>query len=61
MGSWSDSRTLTRQSWAILKGNRYLLAFPVVGIALGVVPFVVVVPGVFFIANNQNWIGWALV
>lgn len=61
MGSWSDSRTLTRQSWAILKGNRYLLAFPVVGIALGIVPFVVVVPGVFFIANNQNWIGWALV
>jgi len=61
VGSWSDSRTLTRQSWAILKGNRYLLAFPVVGIALGVVPFVVVVPGVFFIANNQNWIGWALV
>jgi len=33
----------------------------VVGIALGIVPFVVVVPGVFFIANNQNWIGWALV
>jgi hypothetical protein len=61
VGSWSDSRTLTRQSWAILKGNRYLLAFPVVGIALGIVPFVVVVPGVFFIANNQNWIGWALV
>lgn len=61
MGSWANSRALTRQSWAIFKGNRYLLAYPVVGVALGVVPFLVVVPGVFFIANDQNWIGWALV
>lgn len=61
MGAWSNSRELTRQSWAVLKDNRYLLAYPVVGIALGVVPFVIVVPGVLFIANNQNWIGWALV
>ncbi|MFZ8981402.1 MAG: hypothetical protein ACO21N_06020, partial [Candidatus Nanopelagicales bacterium] len=61
MGSWSDSRALTRQSWAVLKDNRYLLAYPVVGIALAVIPFVVVVPGVLFIASNQNWIGWALV
>ena len=61
MGSWANSRALTRQSWAIFKGNRCLLAYPVVGVALGVVPFLVVVPGVFFIANDQNWIGWALV
>jgi len=61
MSSWSDSRALTRQSWAVLKDNRYLLAYPVVGIALAVLPFVVVVPGVLLIANNQNWIGWALV
>lgn len=61
MGSWANSRALTRQSWAIFKDNRYLLAYPVVGVALGVVPFLVVVPGVFFIANDRNWIGWALV
>jgi len=61
VGSWANSRALTRQSWAIFKDNRYLLAYPVVGVALGVVPFLVVVPGVFFIANDQNWIGWALV
>jgi len=61
VGSWANSRALTRQSWAIFKDNRYLLAYPVVGVAIGVVPFLVVVPGVFFIANDQNWIGWALV
>jgi len=61
VGSWANSRALTRQSWARFTDNRYLLAYPVVGVALGVVPFLVVVPGVFFIANDQNWIGWALV
>lgn len=61
MGSWSDSRTLTRQSWSVLKDNRYLLAYPVVGVLLSIVPLVVFVPGIFFIANNENWIGWALV
>lgn len=61
MGSWSDSRALTRQSWAVLKDNRYLMAYPIVGIVAGIIPFGVIAVGVFFIAMNQNWIGWALV
>lgn len=61
MSSWADSRALTRQSWAVLKDNRYLIAYPVIGMVLAVVPLAVVVPGVVFIANNQNWVGWALV
>lgn len=61
MGSWSDSRALTRQSWAVLKDNRYLMAYPIVGIVAGIIPFGVIAGGVFFIAMNQNWVGWALV
>lgn len=61
MGAWSQSRELTRQSWAVLKGNRYLMAYPVVGILMGIVPFAVMLGGVFFLAANRNWIGWGLV
>lgn len=61
MRGWSDSRALTRQSWAVLKDNRYLMAYPVVGIVAAIMPFGVIAGGVFFIALNQNWIGWALV
>ena len=61
MGAWSDSRELTRQSWSILKDNRYLMAYPVVGIAMGIIPFAVMLAGVLFLAANQNWIGWGLI
>lgn len=61
MSSWSQSRALTRQSWAVLKDNRYLMAYPVVGIAMGVIPFAVIVGGVLAIAADQNWVGWGLV
>lgn len=61
MGAWSNSRELTRQSWTILKENRYLMAYPVVGIAAGVVPFAIMAAGVGFIVSDQNWIGWGLV
>lgn len=61
MSSWSDSRALTRESWKVLKDNRYLMAYPVIGVLLAIVPVLVVVPGVVFIANDQNWAGWALI
>ena len=61
MGAWSNSRELTHQSWTILKENRYLMAYPVVGIAAGVVPFAIMAAGVGFIVSDQNWIGWGLV
>ena len=61
MSGWSDSRALTRQSWAVLKENRYLLTYPILGVVACIVPLCVVVPGFLFIAANRNWIGWALV
>jgi membrane-anchored glycerophosphoryl diester phosphodiesterase (GDPDase) len=61
MGAWGDSRALTRQSWAVLKDNRYLMAYPLLGAVACIVPALVVVPGILFIAADRNWIGWALV
>ncbi len=61
MSGWRQSRELTRQSWAILKQNRGLTAYPLVGTVFGIIPFIILVPGVYFLADNQNWIGWALV
>ena len=61
MSGWAQSRELTRQSWAILRGNGYLLAYPALGVVASAVPFAVVVAGIFFIASDRNWIGWALV
>ena len=49
------------RSWAVLKDNRYLMAYPLLGAVACIVPFIVVVPGFFFIAADRNWIGWALV
>ncbi|MCH9719713.1 MAG: hypothetical protein K0U60_07570 [Actinomycetia bacterium] len=40
MGAWSESRTLTGLTWGIVKGNLYMLLFPVVA---GVVAAVLVV------------------
>lgn len=61
MSAWSNSRELTRQSWAVLKDNRGLAAYPIMGMVFAAIPFVVLVPGVYFLAADQNWIGWTLV
>jgi len=61
MSSWGQSRELTRESWAVLKQHRQLTAYPVFGVAAGLVPMVIFIPAVYFLATDQNWIGWALV
>ncbi len=61
MSGWAQSRVLTRESWAILKANKGLTAYPLVGAVFGAIPFLILMPGVYFLADNQNWIGWALV
>jgi len=61
MSSWGQSRELTRESWAVLKQHRQLAAYPVLGVAAGLVPMVIFIPAVYFLATDQNWIGWALV
>ena len=59
--SWGQSKLLTQKSWAIIKENRYLLAFPILGFLVSLVPLAVFwIPAGFFLLNNQNWVGIAL-
>ncbi len=61
MGSWASSREVTRKSWAVLKENRYLLAFPVLSFVLGLIPVAVLgIPALYFLATNHNWIALVL-
>lgn len=58
MGAWASSREVTRKSWAVLRENRYLMAFPVLGFVIGLVPVAILgVPAMYFFATNHNWIG----
>lgn len=58
MGAWASSREVTRKSWAVLKENRYLMAFPVLGFVIGLVPVAILgLPAMYFFATNHNWVG----
>jgi len=41
-GAWSNSRTITKQAWGVIKQNPYMLAFPAVGAVLAIVAVLVV-------------------
>ncbi|MFM7145112.1 MAG: DUF6159 family protein [Actinomycetales bacterium] len=59
--SWGQSKLLTQKSWAIIRQNRYLLAFPVLGFLVSLVPLAIFwVPAGYFLLNNQNWAGIVL-
>ncbi|MBM3688353.1 MAG: hypothetical protein FJW80_01625 [Actinobacteria bacterium] len=54
-GSWGQSKLLTQKSWAIIKDNRYLLFFPVLGFLLSLIPLAIFwVPAGYLALNNQN-------
>ncbi len=60
MGAWTSSKVLTSKSWAVLKDNRYLLGFPVLGFALSLIPLVGLgLPALYFLSENHNWIAAA--
>lgn len=62
MSSWTTSKPITDKSWAILKQNRYLLAFPVMGIVLALIPMAVFwLPAAYFLNSNQNWLGFGAI
>ena len=41
-GSWSQSRTVTKQAWSVIKENPYMLVFPVVSALLAILAFLIV-------------------
>ena len=53
-GSWGKSKQLTTKSWGIVKENRYLLAFPVLGFLGSLVPLAIFwIPAAWFYANDN--------
>lgn len=60
MGSWTSSKVLTRKSWAVLKDNRYLMGYPVLGFVLSLIPLALLgVPALLFLVDDRNWIAAA--
>ena len=41
-GSWTQSRTVTKQAWGVIKENPYMLLFPVVSGILAILAFLIV-------------------
>jgi hypothetical protein len=56
-GRFSRGWRLTKDSWAVIKADRSLLAFPVVGSIAAIVAFTIVaIPGVVaYVASDQWW------
>ena len=50
----SSSRALSRHSWAVVKQNRYLLAFPFVGFLVMLIPLAVVVVVVAMVVSADT-------
>lgn len=53
-GSWGQSKQLTTKSWGIIKDNRYLLAFPVLGFVGSLIPLAIFwAPAAWFLAADN--------
>jgi hypothetical protein len=59
--SWGQSRLLTTKSWAVIKENRYLLAFPVIGFLAILIPLAIFwIPAGLLWLNDQTAAGIVL-
>ena len=57
-GSWGQSRLLSRKSWAIIRENRYLLAFPLLGFLASLVPLALFwIPAGWLLLRDQTVAG----
>lgn len=57
-GSWGQSRLLSTKSWAIIRENRYLLAFPLLGFVASLVPLALFwIPAGWLLLNDQTVAG----
>jgi hypothetical protein len=60
-GAWQASKIVTRKSWAVLKDNPYLFAFPVIGVVLSVIPLAIFgIPALYFVETENTWIAIVL-
>ena len=62
MGKWAQGRTLSKKCWSLLRQNKYFLWFPVLGLALALIPIVVFgVPAAVLFADDSQLFGFILV
>ncbi len=62
MGSWKQSKELTKKCWALYKDAKYLSGFPVIGFVIGMIPLAVLgIPGAIALSKDSPWIGIPLV
>lgn len=55
-GSWKSSKVVTQKSWAVLKENPYLFAFPIIGVVLAVIPLAAFgIPALYFVESDNDW------
>jgi hypothetical protein len=60
-GAWGQSRLLTTKSWAVVKENRYLLAFPIIGFLASLIPLAIFwIPAGLLLLGDQTVAGIAV-
>lgn len=58
---WKSSKVITQKSWALLRANPYLFAFPIIGVLLSIVPLAVFgLPALYFLETDNTWVAVAL-
>lgn len=56
-GSWKSSKVVTQKSWAVLKENPYLFAFPIIGVVLAIIPLAAFgIPALYFVESDNDWV-----
>src|SRR6056297_1534047 len=56
-GAWQSSKIVTGKSWAVLKANPYLFAFPIIGMVLSIIPLGIFgIPALYFVEGDSDWI-----
>lgn len=60
-GAWQRSRAITSKSWALLRENPYLFAFPLIGVVLSIIPLAILgIPALYFLNEDNNWLALVL-
>lgn len=62
MSAWTSSGVVTRKAWSVIRENTYLLAFPLIGFLVSLVPMALFWgPAAWALATDRNVVGWVLV
>lgn len=58
----ANSKLISEKSWQVLKSNKYLIAFPLVGFIAALIPLIIFWGiAIGFFAVDRNWLGFAFI